>query len=217
MTVWGPTKGVGGAIGGFISKLIGGGGSGVARWAGVVAQALSMLGLPQSLAPRYPTIMAAAIWRQTACHQQLEPSMLKDGNLGRGLLQTIGSTFAAYHVPGTSNNIYDPLANVAAAVNYAVHTYGTPARGGTSTGSGHGYDAGGWLPPGVTMAVNNTGSPEAVLSPSQWSALTAAGNAPQYHAHFDGLTGQVIEGHVRTAFQAMSITQGSLQRQGRRS
>ncbi|MBO0882005.1 MAG: transglycosylase SLT domain-containing protein, partial [Mycobacterium sp.] len=37
----------------------------------------------------------------------------------KGLLQVIDPTFAAYHVPGTSNNIWDPVANIAAACNYA--------------------------------------------------------------------------------------------------
>ena len=205
--VWKTISGVGGAIGGFISKLIGGGGSGVARWAGVVAQAAAMPGCPDTGTEGFFRVQTELAEAECCNNWDINA---QNGDPSRGLLQTIGSTFAAYHVPGTSNNIYDPLANVAAAINYAVHTYGpTLERGGMGMGSGHGYDAGGWLPPGVTMAVNNTGSPEAVLSPSQWSALTAAGNAPQYHAHFDGLTGQVIEGHVRTAFQAMSITQGS--------
>ena len=36
----------------------------------------------------------------------------------RGLMQTVPGTFAHYHRPGTSNNIYDPVANIAAAMNY---------------------------------------------------------------------------------------------------
>jgi len=43
----------------------------------------------------------------------------------KGLLQVIPPTFAAYHVPGTSNNIYDPVANIVAAANYAAHRYGS--------------------------------------------------------------------------------------------
>ena len=43
------------------------------------------------------------------------------------------------------------------------------------------------------------------------------GGGSTYHAHFDGLTGAAIEQHVRVAFQAMSMQQGALQRQGRRS
>lgn len=47
------------------------------------------------------------------------------GDPSRGLMQTIGSTFSSYHVQGTSNNIFDPVANIAAGVNYAVSRYGS--------------------------------------------------------------------------------------------
>ena len=68
------------------------------------------------------------------------------GDPSRGLLQTIGSTFDAYHVAGTSTNIYDPLANIAAAINYARHVYGPSLmRGGMGLGSGHGYALGGLI------------------------------------------------------------------------
>ena len=43
----------------------------------------------------------------------------------KGLLQVIDPTFAAYHVEGTSFDIYDPVANIAAACNYAAHRYGS--------------------------------------------------------------------------------------------
>lgn len=46
------------------------------------------------------------------------------GDPSRGLMQTIGATFNAYHVAGTSTNIYDPLANICAALNYINHVYG---------------------------------------------------------------------------------------------
>jgi hypothetical protein len=43
----------------------------------------------------------------------------------QGLLQVIPPTFAAYHVPGTSTNITDPVANIVAACNYAADRYGS--------------------------------------------------------------------------------------------
>ena len=65
------------------------------------------------------------------------------GTPSKGLLQVIGPTFAEYHVPGTSSNIYDALANIAAAVNYADHVYGpTLMSNGMGIGSGHGYAGG---------------------------------------------------------------------------
>ncbi|MFF3505187.1 transglycosylase SLT domain-containing protein [Streptomyces sp. NPDC003247] len=48
-----------------------------------------------------------------------------NGVPSKGLLQVIPPTFSAYHVPGTSWNIYDPVANITAACNYAAHRYGS--------------------------------------------------------------------------------------------
>ena len=44
-------------------------------------------------------------------------------NCSRGLAQCIPSTFAAYHVDGTSVSIYDPVANIAASMQYVRHKY----------------------------------------------------------------------------------------------
>ncbi|MET9885538.1 LysM peptidoglycan-binding domain-containing protein [Streptomyces sp. NPDC006430] len=43
----------------------------------------------------------------------------------KGLLQVIDPTFRAFHVPGTSLNSYDPVANITAACNYAAARYGS--------------------------------------------------------------------------------------------
>ncbi|MEV5156589.1 transglycosylase SLT domain-containing protein [Streptomyces werraensis] len=43
----------------------------------------------------------------------------------KGLLQVIPPTFEAYHVKGTPKDIYDPVANIVAACNYAADKYGT--------------------------------------------------------------------------------------------
>ncbi|MFG2130033.1 transglycosylase SLT domain-containing protein [Streptomyces sp. NPDC048751] len=48
-----------------------------------------------------------------------------NGIPSKGLLQVIPPTFAAYHVAGTSWNIYDPVANITAACNYAADKYGS--------------------------------------------------------------------------------------------
>ncbi|OIJ66817.1 transglycosylase SLT domain-containing protein [Streptomyces mangrovisoli] len=47
------------------------------------------------------------------------------GTPSKGLLQVIDPTFQAYHVAGTSFDIYDPVANITAACNYAYHVYGS--------------------------------------------------------------------------------------------
>lgn len=47
----------------------------------------------------------------------------------RGLTQTIPTTFAQYHQQGTSTNIYDPVANICASMNYVMHRYGVSPDG----------------------------------------------------------------------------------------
>jgi hypothetical protein len=48
-----------------------------------------------------------------------------NGTPSKGLLQVIDPTFQAYHVPGTSWDPYDPVANITAACNYAADRYGS--------------------------------------------------------------------------------------------
>ncbi|WAX78533.1 transglycosylase SLT domain-containing protein [Streptomyces sp. KMM 9044] len=47
------------------------------------------------------------------------------GTPSKGLLQVIDPTFQAYHVPGTAFDPFDPVANIAAACNYAADRYGS--------------------------------------------------------------------------------------------
>lgn len=114
-------------------------GSGVARWAGLVAQALSMLHLPGNLAKQVLYQMQTESGGNPNAQNNWDINA-QHGDPSRGLLQVIGSTFRTYHVAGTSGNIFDPLANIAAAINYALHVYGPSLmRGGMGMGSGHGY------------------------------------------------------------------------------
>lgn len=50
-------------------------------------------------------------------------------NCSRGLAQCIPPTFAAHHAARTSDNIYDPVANVAASMLYVVARYGVTNNG----------------------------------------------------------------------------------------
>jgi hypothetical protein len=87
----------------------------------------------------------------------------------------------------------------------------------------YGYQHGGWLNEPVSGYGMWSGNPytfaekgrEYVLPEN--AAGRRGGDGATYVAHFDGLTGAAIESHVRTAFATMSLTQGSLNRQGRRS
>lgn len=49
----------------------------------------------------------------------------KMGIPSKGLLQVIQPTFDQYHVDGTADKLTDPVANIVAACNYAMHRYGS--------------------------------------------------------------------------------------------
>jgi len=115
-------------------------GAGVAQWRGLVLRALGMEGLS-------PSLVGAVLYQmQTESGGNPRAINLTDinaqhGDPSRGLMQTIMATFLAYHWPGTSFDIYNPLANIAAALNYASHGAGFGSGKG-QLGSGHGYARG---------------------------------------------------------------------------
>jgi SLT domain-containing protein len=90
-------------------------------------------------------------------------------------MQVIGGTFRSYAGPfrGTGPFSYgvsvDPLANTYAGLNYAIHNYGSLS----ALNRPGGYDSGGLLMPGWTMAYNGTGRPETVLPPGGQDGLLA--------------------------------------------
>lgn len=135
--------------------------AGVRQWLPDVIKALALNHLPASLANQ--------VLRQISTESGGNPNAInlwdsnaRAGHPSQGLLQTIPSTFAAYHIPGTSMNIRDPLANIAAAINYAKHVYGPGLMsGGMGLGSGHGYKFGGMLPEKVLGLGATSGKPYA--------------------------------------------------------
>ncbi|MFJ8348994.1 phage tail tape measure protein [Streptomyces sp. NPDC094153] len=115
-----------GGLGGKLAGLLGfggGGGKGVQQWSPLVSQVLAMLGAPASaLGPVLKRIQIESGGNPNAIN--LTDSNAKAGDPSRGLMQTIGGTFAAYAGPFKGRGIYDPLANIYAGVNYAMHRYG---------------------------------------------------------------------------------------------
>jgi hypothetical protein len=127
-----------------IAASVGGkAGAGVQRWKNIVLQALGMEGLSPSLVGNVLYQMQTESGGDPAAIN-LSDINAQNGDPSRGLMQVIGSTFAAFHWPGSSGNIYDPMANILAALNYARFRYGpTLMSGGMGIGSGHGYALGG--------------------------------------------------------------------------
>ncbi|MGW5662969.1 transglycosylase SLT domain-containing protein [Streptomyces sp. NPDC003758] len=79
--------------------------------------------IPGSYYGIYRNVMRESSGNPSAIN--LWDSNARMGIPSKGLLQVIDPTFRAYHVPGTSWNIYDPVANITAACNYAAHRYGS--------------------------------------------------------------------------------------------
>ena len=109
---------------------------GAARWAGVGLQVLKMFGFGREWLPRLLARMNVESGGNPYAVNRWD-SNWRRGTPSVGLMQVIGPTFAAYagrfrglgpFMYGTSIN---PLANIYAAVNYALKRYGVPAVGGT--------------------------------------------------------------------------------------
>jgi hypothetical protein len=116
-------------------------------------------------------------------------SNARAGHPSQGLMQVIPGTFNAYAGPYMARGIRDPFANIYAGANYALHRYHSLAAIDPRVRP-RGYDAGGFLQPGLTTVYNGTGKPEPVFTAEQWATLRQGGGTR------GGLT---INGDVHTA------------------
>ncbi|MCZ0973144.1 transglycosylase SLT domain-containing protein [Streptomyces albulus] len=93
---------------------------------GWIRQALDVMhqhGIPGTYQGIYRKVMEESGGNPKAIN--LTDSNAAAGHPSKGLLQAIDSTFKAYHVDGTSWDIYDPVANIVACCNYAAKAYGS--------------------------------------------------------------------------------------------
>lgn len=86
------------------------------------------------------------------------------GNEAKGLLQIAGSTWPGARDPELPDNIFDPWANINAAIRYAERKYGANLL--NVIGHGEGYDLGGLLSK-TGLFSKQTTEAERVLSPRQ--------------------------------------------------
>ena len=91
---------------------------------GYITQALSATGTPSNwLSPILRRIQFESGGNPNAVNNW--DVNAQRGTPSEGLMQVIGPTFAAYHQAGTSSNLLDPVANIAAAINYIKSRYGS--------------------------------------------------------------------------------------------
>jgi hypothetical protein len=139
-TVGGWAKGLLTKIGGVFSGLFGGGaGAGVMQWSGLMHAVLAHFGIPQLFGTFMTQMQTESGGNPRAIN--LWDSNARAGIPSQGLMQVIPPTFAAYAGPYVGRGIMDPLANIYAAVAYAISRYGASIA--QVLGHGHGYAAGG--------------------------------------------------------------------------
>jgi hypothetical protein len=176
-----------------------------------IAQALGILGWPMSYsAGIYQQAMSESGGNPTVTqHGYVDINTIK-GDLAKGIMQTISSTFNSNALPG-HHNIFNPVDNIIAASRYAMNKYGA---GWFAPGPRHnsGYDNGGYLPTGWSTVYNGTSRPEPVLTDGQWQSMSAAaqgGDGPEEYVITSGQLEIIDDGLVR-------VVDGRLQKVGTR-
>jgi hypothetical protein len=171
--------GLGGAIKGLLTKipglsgLFGGGGGGTGAYAGIMRAVLAHFGIPQLFGTFMTQMNTESGGNPRAIN--LWDSNAKAGIPSKGLMQVIDPTFNAYAGPYRSLGIWNPLANIYAAVAYALSRYGSSI--GSVLGHGHGYASGGILMEPVYGLGLHTGTPysfgeNAPGVPERWSPIS---------------------------------------------
>jgi hypothetical protein len=172
----------------------GGAGPGVAQWAPVVSKVLGLLGGQQ---PGDLGIVLSQMTTESGGNplavNKTDLNWLA-GHPSVGLMQVIAGTYAmnaaglyGYPPPVAYGVSENPEANIYAGLHYAMSRYGPGWR--SVLGHGHGYDTGGLLPPGLSLAVNTTGKAEVI----------AGSGMARVEALLDELCGLVAENNALTA------------------
>lgn len=113
-----------------------------------------------------------------------------------GIPQFLNSTWAAYGGKTT-----DAAAQIRDGISYMRDRYGSPNAAAAFWQGHHWYDGGGWLMPGVTVAHNNTGKPERILTAEQ-----AAGAPDVITLQLDGqAVTDLLEGRIVRVSRAAQL------------
>lgn len=139
------------------------------RWAPMYAKVLEAKGIytPAALANMMGQMHTESSGNPLSYNDT--DSNFRAGHPSKSLLQTIPSTFRSNAEPGYSTNIWDPMSNAFAAVNYVAQKY-------NGVFPLHAYDNGGLLQPGLSTVYNGLSSPEMVMTDRQWAIASASMN-----------------------------------------
>ncbi|MDK8345426.1 tape measure protein [Brevibacterium sp. UMB1308A] len=204
-------------------------GKGIERWRPLVRQALQFTGIGGGQADEDRWLRQ--IKTESGGNPRLvQSSALRDinvrrGDPARGLVQVPGVTWTDFGggMGPFFPNVYDPLKNLIVGMRAASRQHRRKSYHGMSgwrsvVGWGHGYadggtitkyDTGGWLPPGLTTTINQTGKPEAVFTQDQFQHIKAAA------LHGSPMSITINGVHVDNAEEVARAVRFELIRQGR--
>jgi SLT domain-containing protein len=195
----------------------------------MIDAALAADGIARADWPRWEAGMNVLIGRESSWNPKIVntwDSNAMAGHPSGGLTQTIASTYAGNRNPSLVNDMFDPVSNIAASINYIRRTYGdisqvqqaNPnlppkgyAMGGLITPSG--YDKGGWLMPGGSGGVNGLSKPEAVLTPDESEAYVKQAKAAAAGGPGGSFTGTL----VLDSGELLGVVRGQIKRLERES
>ncbi|MFF0837476.1 peptidoglycan DD-metalloendopeptidase family protein [Streptomyces sp. NPDC003344] len=111
----------------------------------------------------------------------------------------------------------NPATQIQWGMDYIKHRpdYGSPAAAYSKwlSRSPHWYDDGGYLPPGLSLVANGTGSPEPVFTSQQWEDIRTAkgGGSPQVQVSVESRTyldGREVGGFIDQRIEAHDVATG---------
>lgn len=141
----------------------GGIGGNVTAW---IRAAMSLGGAPSS----WYAALARLVQLESGGNPRAVDPIPVLGQHATGLWQMLPSTARG---EGYTGSLFNPVGEGIAAIRYIRSRYGSPYNIPGLFGGGYGgYDSGGWLPPGLSLAWNGTGRPEPVGPTAAGGGLT---------------------------------------------
>lgn len=196
----------------------------VQAWAPLAAKALQMAGLAPGQLQAFLALMSAESGGNPNAINNWDINA-SNGVPSQGLMQVIPPTFAANHVAGTSNNILDPLANMAASARYIKNRYGgivpgSPYANGTPGATRGIHLVGEQGPELMNFAGGETITPagetssiiaDAATAGMGGAATAAPMAAPSLGGSMGGMTGGGSASSVTTPEGVMALVQQLLE------